>query len=88
MEWFSGQLPSNIQVVDGLDSLTSVCQQELSPSESSFATRQTRADNNTRSQVVQMLDLLSSYKYQSSESPEKKGYFKQKTRVLEVVEEK
>ena len=88
MEWFSGQLPSNIQVVDGLDNLTSIVQQEPSPSESSFATRQTRADNDTRSQVVQMLDLLSSYKNQSSESPEKKGYFKQKTRVLEVVEQK
>jgi hypothetical protein len=35
-----------------------------------------------------MSDLLSPYKTQSSESPEKKGYFKQKNRVQKVVEEK
>ena len=78
MEWFSGQLPSNIQVVDDLDNLTSIVQQEPSPSESSFATRQTRADNDTRSQVVQMSDLLSSYKNQSSESPEKRDILNRK----------
>ena len=85
LEWFCGALPQNVEVVDGFDIPPVVDVQQPSISGSSFASKRARADDETESQIS---ELINSMKRGSNESPEKKEYYyKQKTRVLEVVEE-
>ena len=75
LEWFCGELPQNVEVVDGFDIPPVVDVQQPSISGSSFASKRARADDETESQIS---ELITSMKRGSNESPEKKEYYKQK----------
>jgi hypothetical protein len=95
LEWFSGELPQNVEVVDGFDVPPVVDLAQPSVSGSSFASKRkrndeaskrNRDDDETDSQISEIINSLKRSST-SNESPEKKEYYKQKTRVLEVVAE-
>jgi hypothetical protein len=93
LEWFCGELPQNVEVVDGFHIPPVVDVEQPSISGSSYASKHKRHDDASKRNRdddetdTQLSEIISSLKRTSNESPEKKEYYKQKTRVLEVVEE-
>jgi hypothetical protein len=83
LEWFSGRLPKNVQVVDGFDIPLSTFRQ---PSLSGLlvGTKRMRVDDNSETQNSQIMG--SGSKRGSNESPAKRDYFRAKAKVLAVVE--
>jgi hypothetical protein len=84
LEWFSGRLPKNVEVVDGFNSPLPIILGQLSLSVLSIATKRSRADNDSQSEVLQR---MGSMKRVLAEPPEKKDYYRQKTKVLQLLEE-
>ena len=77
LEWFSADSPNNIEVVDGLDELPM-------PIDSVSAYSK---DDSRRTGTSEIDRLLNAMKRGANESPEKRAYLQQKTKLLQVEEQ-
>jgi hypothetical protein len=78
LEWFSADLPQNIEVVDGF---------EESPMPIDTMSEYSRDDSKFTRDEGRELDRLVNALKNSSDSPEKRAYFQQKAKLLQVEQQ-
>jgi hypothetical protein len=84
LDWFSAELPKDVEVVDGFDEEVSPMFDTQSVSEYSSLRGGSKCSTEDGSDIARIVNAM---KRGSDESPEKKAYFLQKTKVLQVEEQ-